>query len=100
MNRLQHWHIDIPLLYALLALTGISLLVVYSASAENLTMLIKHMLRLIVGFGILFLIAQVRPDDLRRLAPLLFGLGVLLLVAVLGIGIVSKGARRWLGVAA
>ncbi len=98
MNRLQHWHIDIPLLYALLALTGISLLVVYSASAENLTMLIKHMLRLIVGFGILFLIAQVRPDDLRRLAPLLFGLGVLLLVAVLGIGIVSKGARRWLGV--
>jgi rod shape determining protein RodA len=51
-----------------------------------------------MGFGILFLIAQVRPDDLRRLAPILFGLGVLLLIAVLGVGIVSKGARRWLGV--
>jgi rod shape determining protein RodA len=98
MNRLQHWHIDVPLFYALLALTGISLLVVFSASAENLTVLIKHILRLIMGFGILFLIAQIRPDDLRRLAPLLFGLGVLLLIAVLGIGIVSKGARRWLGV--
>lgn len=98
MKRLQRWHIDIPLFYALLALAGISLLVVYSASAENLTILIKHILRLIMGFGILFVIAQIRPDDLRRLAPILFGLGVLLLIAVLGVGIVSKGARRWLGV--
>ncbi|HJW81638.1 MAG TPA: rod shape-determining protein RodA, partial [Acidiferrobacterales bacterium] len=86
------------LFYALLALAAISLLMVFSASAGNLTMLIKHILRLIVGFGILFLIAQIRPDDLRRLAPLLFGLAVLLLIAVLGVGIVSKGARRWLGV--
>ena len=98
MNRLQRWHIDVPLFYALLALAAISLLMVFSASAGNLTMLIKHILRLIVGFGILFLIAQIRPDDLRRLAPLLFGLAVLLLIAVLGVGIVSKGARRWLGV--
>ncbi|HWR87943.1 MAG TPA: rod shape-determining protein RodA [Acidiferrobacterales bacterium] len=98
MKQLQRWHIDIPLFYALLALTSISLLVVYSASAENLTILIKHILRLIMGFGILFVIAQIRPDDLRRLAPILFGLGVLLLIAVLGVGIVSKGARRWLGV--
>ncbi len=98
MNRLQYWHIDTPLFYALLALTGISLLVVFSASAENLTVLVKHILRLILGFGVLFLVAQVRPDDLRRLAPVLFGIGVLLLIAVLGAGIVSKGARRWLGV--
>jgi rod shape determining protein RodA len=98
MKRLQRWHIDIPLFYALLALAGISLLVVYSASAANLATLLKHVLRLFMGFGILFLIAQVRPDDLRRLAPILFGIGVLLLIAVLGVGIVSKGARRWLGV--
>jgi rod shape determining protein RodA len=98
MNRLQRWHIDVPLFYALLALAGISLLVVFSASDKNLTMLFKHILRLVMGFGILFLIAQIRPEDLRRLAPVLFGLGVLLLIAVLGVGIVSKGARRWLGV--
>src|SRR4030067_168098 len=94
MNRLQRWHIDVPLFYALLALAGISLLVVYSASAANLATLLKHVLRLLMGFGILFLIAQVRPDDLRRLAPILLGLGVLLLIAVLGVGIVSQGARR------
>ncbi len=97
MTRLQRWHIDPPLFYALLTLAGISLLVVYSASAENLTVLVKHVLRLVMGFAVLFAIAQARPEDLRRLAPLLFGLGVLLLIAVLGVGIVSKGARRWLG---
>jgi rod shape determining protein RodA len=98
MKILQRWHIDIPLFYALLALAGISLLVVFSASAENLLMTFKHLLRLVMGFGILFLMAQIRPEDLRRLAPILFGIGLLLLVAVLGVGIVSKGARRWLGV--
>ena len=98
MNRLQRWHIDVPLFYAMLALTGISLLVVYSASAENLTVLAKHVVRLILGFGILFVVAQVRPEDLRRLAPILFLVALLLLIAVLGFGIVSKGARRWLGV--
>ena len=98
MNRLQRWHIDVPLFYAMLALTGISLLVVYSASAENLTVLAKHVVRLILGFGILFVVAQVRPEDLRRLGPILFLVALLLLIAVLGFGIVSKGARRWLGV--
>jgi len=100
MNRLQRWHIDIPLFYALLALAGISLLVVYSASGESLPALLKHLLRMALGFGILFLIAQIRPEDLQRLAPVLFALGLLLLIAVLGFGIVSKGARRWLGVGA
>lgn len=97
MNRLQRWHIDAPLFYAMLALSGISLLVVYSASAENLTVLAKHVVRLTLGFGILFVVAQIRPEDLRRMAPILFVIALLLLVAVLGFGIVSKGARRWLG---
>jgi rod shape determining protein RodA len=97
MNNLQRWHLDRPLLYALLALAGLSLLVVYSASGENLMVAFKHLLRLMLGFVILFLVAQVRPEDLRRLAPVIYGAGLLLLIAVLGVGIVSKGARRWLG---
>ncbi len=95
--NLQRWHLDPPLLYALLALAGISLIVVYSASAEDLLVTFKHLVRLVMGFAILFVLAQVRPEDLQRLAPILFGVGVLLLVAVLGVGIVAKGARRWLG---
>jgi rod shape determining protein RodA len=97
MQALQRWHIDIPLFYALLALAGISLLMVFSASGENLLITLKHLVRLVMGFGILFLLAQIRPEGLRRLAPVLFVAGLVLLVAVLGIGIVTKGARRWLG---
>lgn len=95
--NLQRWHLDPPMLYALLALAGISLVVVYSASAEDLLVTFKHLLRLTMGFAILFVLAQVRPEDLQRMAPILFGVGVLLLIAVLGIGVVAKGARRWLG---
>jgi len=98
MHQLQRWHLDPPLFYALLALAGISLLVVFSASGESVAIALKHLARLVMGFGILFLVAQIRPEDLQRLAPVLFGLGVVLLVAVLGFGIVLKGARRWLGV--
>lgn len=96
-QSLQRWHIDPPLFYALLALTGLSLLVVYSASGESLWITIKHLLRMVLGFGILFLMAQIRIEDLRRLAPVLFVVALLMLVAVLGFGLVSKGARRWLG---
>lgn len=97
MDKLQRWHIDPPLFYALLVLAGISLLVVFSASASDLWLTTKHLIRLILGFGILFVIAQIRSEDIRRLAPILFVLGIVLLIAVLGVGIVSKGARRWLG---
>jgi rod shape determining protein RodA len=98
IQTLQRWHIDIPLLYAMLTLAGISLLVVYSASGASLAIAVKHLVRMVMGFGVLFLVAQIRPEDLRRLAPILFGVALLLLVAVLGVGVVSKGARRWLGV--
>jgi len=95
---LQRWHIDVPLFYALLALSAISLLVVFSASGASLGVALRHLIRMAIGFGILFAVAQIRPEDLRRLAPVLFGIALLLLVAVLGFGIVSKGARRWLGI--
>jgi len=94
---LQRWHVDLPLFYAILALAGISLLVVFSASGANFLIAAKHLLRLVMAFGILIMVAQIRPENLQRLAPILFAIALVLLVAVLGVGIVSKGARRWLG---
>jgi rod shape determining protein RodA len=95
---LQRWHLDPPLFYALAALAGISLITVFSASGADWWVTFKHLLRLIMGFAILFLVAQIRPENLRRLAPVLFVIGLILLVAVLGFGKVSKGARRWLDI--
>jgi rod shape determining protein RodA len=52
---------------------------------------------LVLGFAVLIAAAQTRPELFERAAPWLFGFGILLLVAVLGIGAISKGAQRWLG---
>ncbi|MBI5611775.1 MAG: rod shape-determining protein RodA [Gammaproteobacteria bacterium] len=88
--------IDRPLFFALLIPAALSLLILYSATGQNLDIVIRHALRLAVGFGIMLAIAQIRPETLARWTPYLFGLGVLLLIAVLGVGSVSKGAQRWL----
>lgn len=93
----SRWHVDKPLLYALLLLAAISLAIVYSASAKNESITIAHFVRMALGFMVLIAIAQMRPELIERAAPWLFGLGLLLLVAVLGVGAVSKGAQRWLG---
>jgi len=90
-------HIDKPLLYSLMLLAAVSLAIVYSASAKNDSVMIAHFVRMALGFVVLVGVAQLRPELLERGAPYLFAFGVLLLVAVLGVGAISKGAQRWLG---
>ncbi len=96
MKILERWHIDRPLFYALLIIGLISIIVLYSASAKDTMVLIRHALRLALGFGILFVMAQIRPETLARWTPHLFVVGAVLLVAVLVAGTTVKGAQRWL----
>ncbi|MHB8455254.1 MAG: rod shape-determining protein RodA [Acidiferrobacterales bacterium] len=96
MNNWQRWHIDKPLFLGLALLAFISLFILYSASGENSMMMVRHALRLALGFAILVGVAQIRPETLRRWSPYIFGIGLALLVAVLAFGSVTKGARRWL----
>jgi rod shape determining protein RodA len=56
----------------------------------------RQLIRLGVAFGAMFVLAQIPSSQLRRWSPWLFGIGILLLVAVLIIGQVGKGAQRWL----
>lgn len=93
----SRWHVDKPLLYALLLLAALSLAIVYSASAKDESVTLAHFARMAFGFAVLIGVAQMRPELLERAAPWIFGLGLVLLAAVLGIGAVSKGAQRWLG---
>ncbi|MBI3897391.1 MAG: rod shape-determining protein RodA [Gammaproteobacteria bacterium] len=92
----SRWHIDKSLLYALLMLGGLSLVVVYSASGKNVAMVIQHGVRIGIGFVVMFVVAQIRPELLERWAPWFFAAGMALIVAVLGVGTISKGAQRWL----
>lgn len=90
------FHIDKPLLYSLLLVAGLSLIVLYSASAKDVGLTISHGMRLLLGFGVLIGVAQMRPELLERIAPWVFGVGMILIIAVLGAGVISKGAQRWL----
>lgn len=89
-------HMDLPLLIALVLLASIGLLVLYSAGGQDSNLVLRQAIRLAIAFVMMFVIAQFSPYTLARWAPWLFGLGMLLLVAVLVFGDVTKGAQRWL----
>ncbi|MES9959062.1 MAG: rod shape-determining protein RodA [Sedimenticola sp.] len=89
-------HLDLPLLTGLILLCGFGLVVLYSASGQDMGLIHRQAIRLGLGFGVLILLAQIPTSVLRRWSPWLFGIGILLLIAVLVTGEVGKGAQRWL----
>jgi rod shape determining protein RodA len=89
-------HLDFPLLLLLLALTGVGLVVLYSANGKNLAMLHRQMTFFALAYVAMFIIAQINMHSWRRWAPWLFVAGILLLIAVPIVGSGAKGAQRWL----
>jgi rod shape determining protein RodA len=89
-------HLDLPLLTGLLLLSGYGLVILYSATGQDLHQVEKQALRLLIAFGAMFFLAQIPPQTLRRWSPWLYAIGVALLLAVLVMGVMGKGAQRWL----
>lgn len=89
-------HLDGPLLAALCLLGFIGLVNLYSASGQDGSLVFNQALRLGLAFGLAIILAQLPTDFWQKLAPGLFVLGLLLLLAVALVGDISKGARRWL----
>ncbi|MCL5050040.1 MAG: rod shape-determining protein RodA [Firmicutes bacterium] len=92
----QRFHIDLPLLLALIALCCISLAVIYSAGGQNIDLVERQVARIGLSFVVLLVFAQISPDTFKRLTIPVFIVGLALLVAVLLVGVVGKGAQRWL----
>lgn len=92
----QRLHVDVPLLLGLLALTLYGLVVLYSASGEDFHYVQRQSVFLVLGYGAMFTVAQVRVNTMEYWAPWVYGFGVILLVLVLVIGVGAKGAQRWL----
>jgi rod shape determining protein RodA len=80
----------------LLVLCAFGIMVLYSASNQDLGSVKRQLVRLGIAFGFMIALAQVHPARLRGWSPPVYGLGVLMLVAVLLFGDVGKGAQRWL----
>ena len=91
---------DLPLAIAMLMLAAIGLTTMYSAGHDHGTRFVDHGRNMVLALGVLFIVAQVPPQKLQRLAVPLYVAGVLLLVvtALPGVGITKKGATRWLNV--
>jgi rod shape determining protein RodA len=79
---------------ALVAVYG--LVVLYSASGQNLPTLFRAGAHLGMGAVAMLVLAQFNPNFLRRSSPWLYLFGVILLIVVDGIGYIGKGAQRWL----
>ncbi|MDD2767341.1 MAG: rod shape-determining protein RodA [Methylococcus sp.] len=89
-------HVDIPLFAGLMTLSGVAMVVLYSASGQSFDVLLRQGVRLLLAMSVMLGIAQIHPRHFRFYSPLLYGAGVLLLAAVLVMGEIGKGAQRWL----
>jgi len=89
---------DGPLLLAILILSVMGMVTMYSAGYDHGTRFVDHGRNMLLAAGILFVVAQVPPQRLMSLAVPLYVIGVALLVATALIGITKKGATRWLDV--
>jgi rod shape determining protein RodA len=89
---------DVPLLLGLAVLGALGLLTMYSAGYDHGTRFVDHGRNMLLALLVLFLVAQVPPQRLMRIAVPLYIVGVALLVATALFGVTKKGATRWLNI--
>ena len=89
-------YIDAPLFGLLLLLMMVGLLILYSASNQNMGMLFRQSTRLLLAMGIMIFFAFIPPHKYKVWTPWIYSLGLSLLLAVMLMGKIGKGAQRWL----
>jgi rod shape determining protein RodA len=91
--------LDGPLTGVLAIIVCIGILVVYSASGQNLKMIEHHLANIAIAVAALIALARLAtPQYLRLFAPIAYVIGILLLLVVAVTGHVGKGAQRWLDI--
>lgn len=91
-------HLDLPLFIAIMILTLIGLICLFSASNGNLQKMSNQIIRVILGIFVMISVAQINPIQFKRWTSTLFWVGVGLLLAVNIVGYVGKGAQRWIDI--
>jgi len=93
---LRGLHLDGALLTGIFCILSVGLAALYSAVGQDTGLLAGQLMRIGAALTAMLVMAQVSPSLLRRAAPWIFGVGLLLLALVLLTGDVGKGAQRWL----
>src|SRR5579871_725169 len=89
-------NLDGPLLVALGLLSLYGLIILYSASGQDVNTIVRTVMRLALGAAAMLALTHAKPHFLRRIAPWLYALGIVLLFTVAARGVIGKGAQRWL----
>ena len=107
-RRATSQQIDYVLLSIVLGLSAFGLLMVYDASVavalsrhgERFYFVIDQARNLGIGLVCLLLMTRLNYQILRRFAPVILGIGLIFLLAVLvpGLGVTQGGARSWLDI--
>lgn len=91
-------HFDGYLMLGLLTLMAVGLITLYSASTRDMDRLMGQVTNMSVALVAMWLVANIAPQNLARLAVPLYLVGLGLLVGVALFGVVINGARRWLDI--
>lgn len=92
----KHLTVDHWLLGGTLALLFYGLVLLYSAGNQNFHLIEHQLVHMLMGLTLMFALAQVPPHVYYKWTPYIFGFGITLLLSVLLIGVIGKGAQRWL----
>ena len=95
-SRATQVNVDIPLLILLLLLTAYGLLVLYSASGQDMGAVVRQGRYFVLAYLVMLGAAQIDLVRWSRWSPWGYLLGVALLLAVPFLGVGAKGAQRWL----
>lgn len=95
-SLLEKLHLDVPLMFYLSLIFSFGLMILYSAAEQDFNVILKQLTHFGIGLTLIVIIAWIPLRTYQHLAPVFFIFGLLLLIAVLGIGETSKGAQRWL----
>jgi len=96
IRLLQALHMDPMLLFGILLLTATGLGVLYSAGDQSLELINRQTTRLFLAFLVMLILAHVSSDGIKFWSPWIYTIGIILLILVLAVGDVGKGAQRWL----
>lgn len=89
-------HIDFPLLAIALAILGVGVLTVGSATHDDVDRSLSQAMHAGLAFFLMWLMGRLPPQKLMRIAVPLYVLGIVLLIGVFLFGVKINGARRWL----
>ena len=88
--------IDTFLFVVAMAIVGIGLVTLYSATEQSLARIDNQVVSLGIALVLMWLVANIPPQTIARVAVPLYVVGVVLLIGVALFGITVNGSKRWL----